>query len=61
MNKFPIDQLYELNKTELIEAQGGNVPLLPVGFAIWLGNEIVQNWSDVKSGVKDAYQDFTQE
>jgi len=61
MNKFPIEQLYELNKTELIEAQGGTIPLLPVGFAIWLGNEIVQNWSDVKSGVKDAYQDFTQE
>jgi hypothetical protein len=57
MNKLPIEQLHELNKSELFETQGGSIPLLPVGFAIWLGNEIVQNWSDIKSGIKDAIRD----
>jgi hypothetical protein len=26
-----------------------------VGGAVWLGNEIIDNWADIKSGLKDGY------
>lgn len=51
--------LKELNNREKSEINGGANPIIPAAFAIWLGNEIVSNWSDVKSGISDAYSDFT--
>jgi hypothetical protein len=48
----------KLSEHEVLEISGGAIPLIPAGFALWLGNEIVNNWSDVKSGIADAYQDF---
>jgi hypothetical protein len=56
LSKFNIR---ELNKREKSEINGGANPLIPAAFALWLGNEIVNNWSDVKSGISDAYSDFT--
>jgi len=50
--------LRELSEHEVLKINGGAYPLIPAGFALWLGNEIVNNWSDVKSGIADAYRDF---
>jgi hypothetical protein len=51
-------KIKELNHIEVIKIKGGANPIIPAGFALWLGNEIVNNWSDVKSGIADAYRDF---
>jgi hypothetical protein len=52
------NNLRELNENEVLKINGGAYPLIPVGIAIWIANEVTSNWSDVKSGAYDAYNDF---
>ncbi|MCC5905531.1 MAG: hypothetical protein JJU13_04960 [Balneolaceae bacterium] len=52
------NSLDELNITELQETNGGSISkFTPIGFGIWLGYEVITNWSDIKSGVSDAFRD----
>ena len=52
-----MENINELNNHELINLKGGWVQYTPHGVAIWLGYEILSNWSDVKSGIKDGFND----
>ena len=50
--------LEELEANEISNTLGGTfVKYTPLGFGIWMGYEIISNWSDVKSGIIDGYND----
>ena len=55
MNKL---NLIELENHQLKEIDGGIPKWTPWGAAAWLALEIKNNWSDIKSGVVDAYNDL---
>lgn len=57
INKLKLFDWDELSYSELTRANGGAPPILPIGFAVWLGNEIIQNWSDIKKGISDGTRD----
>ena len=51
--------LIDLNKPELLDISGGRLPKwTPWGAAAWLTHEVINNWSDIKSGISDAYNDY---
>ncbi|NBC64374.1 MAG: hypothetical protein GVY07_01755 [Bacteroidetes bacterium] len=53
-----MEKLTEMNRKEMRLKNGGKlVNYTPVGIAVWLGYEIISNWSDVKSGIKDGLND----
>lgn len=53
-----MEKLTEINMNEMKLKSGGKlVNYTPAGIAIFLGYEIISNWSDVKSGIKDGIND----
>jgi len=60
MDKSNNLNLIELDNHQLKNIDGGiTIPKwTPLGAAAWLTYEVINNWSDVKSGVIDAYNDW---
>lgn len=53
-----MEKLTEMNINEMKLKYGGKlINYTPAGIAVWLGYEIISNWSDVKSGIKDGVKD----
>ena len=51
-------KIKELDNQDLESINGGSwIRFTPVGAAIWLSHELINNWSDVKSGIKDGFND----
>lgn len=57
IEKYNVDTL---SKSEIKKVNGGIVAPVVVAWSAlaWLGNEVVQNWADIKRGAVDAWNEI---
>lgn len=52
-------KLVALDNSELQTINGGAIPPIVWGPAIWLANEIINNWQEIKRGAVDAFNEVS--
>lgn len=44
---------------ESMQLFNGGINPWVIGLMAWFGNEVVQNWDDIKKGMSDAWEEFS--